>query len=317
MMAELGNGRSGRAVAVLGLLLISATWGIIFAPIKIALQELTPLQFLHLRLWFAIAFLIPYALWKTVKSPTVSSFGFRGWGAGVAAGSILTAIYWLQTAGLGGTTASKAGFITGLTVVIVPVFYAALQRKRPEVSVVIATLISFFGLILASSTKVSFDFNRGDLLLLIATAFNATHIIMMGTIGQRVEPVAFNAIQSVVNLAIISALLGSFFPSVSGVSYATLAIAAGTGFYAIGVLLVIQSWAQKRVSPVAAGLAFTTEPIFAVVSGFFILDESISNMQFLGFALVFVAMVAAEARYYLKWPLSKFFASNNLKSSDI
>lgn len=238
MKSELGNERSGRAAAVLGLLLIAATWGVIFAPIKIALQELTPLQFLHLRLWFAIAFLIPYALWRTVKSPTRSSFGFRGWGAGLAAGSILTAIYWLQTTGLGETTASKAGFITGLTVVIVPLFYAALRRTRPEVSVVIATMVSFFGLILASSTKVSFYFNRGDLLLLIATAFNATHIIMMGTIGQRIEPVAFNAIQSVVNLVIISALLGSFLPSVSGFSYTTLGIAAGTGFYAIGVLLL-------------------------------------------------------------------------------
>nr|WP_315463302.1 DMT family transporter [uncultured Rhodoferax sp.] len=317
MTTEAESSRSGRTAAVFGLLLIAATWGVIFAPIKIALQELTPLQFLHLRLWFAIAFLIPYALWKIVKSSSGLSFGHRGWVAGLTAGSTLTAIYWLQTAGLGETTASKAGFITGLTVVIVPLFYAALRRTRPEVSVVIATLVSFIGLILASANEVSFDFNRGDWLLLVATAFNATHIIMMGTIGQRTEPVTFNAIQSVVNLVIISALLGNFLPTFSGVSYTTLAIAAGTGFYAIGVLLLIQSWAQKRVSPVVAGLAFTTEPIFAAVTGYLLLDESISNMQLLGFALVFAAMVAVEARYYLKWPLTKNFVNADLKPSDI
>jgi drug/metabolite transporter (DMT)-like permease len=316
MTTALVGARSERIAAVFGLLLIAATWGVSFAPIKIALQELTALQFLHLRLWFAIAFLVPYALWKWRWSATGAAFGARGWTAGLVAGTTLTAIYWLQTAGLSGTTASKAGFITGLTVVIVPLFYAMLRRTRPELSVVAATLVSFIGLVLASVTEVDLDFNRGDLLLLIATAFNASHIIMMGTIGQRIEPVAFNAIQSVVNLVIISLLLGSFLPTFSGVSTTTMLIAAGTGFYAIGVLLLIQSWAQKRVSPVVAGLAFTTEPIFAATAGLLLLGESISSLQLVGFALVFAAMVAVEARYCLKWPLAKRPVANGLNTSD-
>jgi drug/metabolite transporter (DMT)-like permease len=289
-------------MAILGLLLIAATWGLSFAPMKIALEEVTPEAFLQLRMLSAFIFLA--ALWafrlrrggSAHAAPVKTTIAY-----GSVAGMTLSLIYWLQTSGLALTTSSKAGFITGLTVVFVPILYAALRRKRPEISILVAAFVSFAGMAIASLADFSVDglhgFNRGDALLLAATIFNASHIIMMGTLAQDSDPTVFNAIQAAVNVIFISVLHGQILPEFRAISPATLSIAFITGFYAIGILLLIQSWAQSIVSPMVAGLIFTSEPVFAMLGGVTLLDESISMQQAIGFSLILLAMIAVETRH--------------------
>jgi drug/metabolite transporter (DMT)-like permease len=291
---------SRRPLAILGLLLIAATWGLSFAPMKMALTEVTPEAFLQLRVLSAFLFLAALAAFRARRR--AQALPMRATVAGgTVAGLTLSLIYWLQTSGLALTTSSKAGFITGLTVVFVPLLYAALRRRRPEISVLIAALVSCAGIGIASLTDLPViglhDINRGDLLLLAATVFNASHIIMMGTLAQDADPVVFNTVQAAVNVAFMSVLLGHPLPELQAVPLRVLAIAVVTGCYAIGVLLLIQSWAQSIVSPMVAGLIFTSEPVFALVGGVALLDEAVSMRQAVGFSLVLLAMVAVETRH--------------------
>lgn len=293
---------AGRTSALWALIAIAATWGLIFAPMKIALAEVSPEVFLQLRLLSALLFLLPLMGWRMYRGGggAYRNFLSADLPLGVIAGVVLFLVFWLQLTGLSLSTPSKAGFITGMTVAFVPLLYALLHRKRPQAYVIVAVAASFAGLTLASvnnySALASDDITHGDALLLTATLFNALHIILMGAAARRTDSIMFNTIQIVTMATIATLIVPLEAMNLFTYSTKTIVVALITGFFAIGILLVVQVWAQKYVSPVMAGLTFTLEPLFAALGGIFLLGEVISLRQGLGFALIFAAMIAVQLR---------------------
>lgn len=290
---------------MVALLAIAATWGVAFTPMKLAVEETTVSMFLLLRLLSALLFLMPLAVWSTRRK---ASGGALTWprfdlsisGLGLLAGLLLAAVFFLQLAGLALTVPSNAGFITGTTVVFVPLLYCALVRKIPGAPAVAAVVLALFGVYFASGLGVKSlaaeEVNRGDVLLLLAAVFNAAHIVLMGVAAQRNLSIGFNAVQVFVMTVLVAGyavLAGEIDLSVGPYVVATAFV---TGFYAIGMLLVVQVWAQRLVSSVVAALIFTCEPVFAALTGYLWINERFSDLQVVGFGLILAAMIVAEMR---------------------
>lgn len=221
-------------------------------------------------------------------------------GAGVLVGLALFAGYAFQTAGLAYTSASKAGFITGLSVVLVPVLSTVILRTPPDRSAIVGVASATAGLaLLTLDLGRGLAFEAGDLLVLVGAVFFGLHIVGVG----RYAPLFDTPLLVTVQLATVSAaafvLLG-FRAAVSGYEVAvptTWRDLAGIGFLAVfGTTLAffVQNIAQRFTSPTHVALVFATEPVFAGLFGRLLLSEALTAPQYVGAGLIVAGMLAAE-----------------------
>jgi drug/metabolite transporter (DMT)-like permease len=289
---------SGRTVAhtellpVAALLAISAVWGSTFVAIKGGLDGIAPFGFLVLR--FGLAALCLLAIYGR-RLRGASSADRR---AALALGLWLFAAYALQMLGVERSTASKGGFITGLSVIFVPVGIWLWQRRAPGWRYALAALVATIGLGLLT-LQGDLSLEVGDLLLLGCAICFAGHLIALGHYTQRhplpplvVGQVAVVAILSLpVALVVEGAPVPTTASAVFGVVYTAL---AATVF-----VLIVQTWAQRTVSPTRAAIIFATEPVFAALFAVLLGGETLSLQQAAGGALIVVGMLVAapaEAR---------------------
>lgn len=292
---------ASRKPAILILVWIAATWGLLFAPVKFALDSTPVAGFLLLRFLYALAFLVPLLCWQRRQrhpAQPARPADAGAWWYGVGAGVVLFLVYYLQTAGLVHTTSGKAGFITGLTVVFIPLIGAALQRERPAMAVWVSAALAMADLVWASmDTLQDGELARvgaADLLVLAAAFFNAVHIVLTAHSARRSGGPAFVTLQVCVSAALTYRLLPTGWAALLDYPLAVHLIAFGSGFYVIGVLLVIQTWAQGIVAPFTVGMIFNLEPLFAVAGGMLMLGEVTSGRQMLGFGIMLAAILWAQ-----------------------
>jgi drug/metabolite transporter (DMT)-like permease len=213
-------------------------------------------------------------------------------------GIALFAGYALQTFGLRLTTPAKAGFITGLSVVIVPVVSTLALRQRLSRGVWLGVGLATAGLALlslqvADAARASLSMSPGDLLVLGCAVAFACQILLTGRFAPRADPLllTFGQIVVVALLAGIAALLLER-PSVPTGS--VLFAAAFTGILATSLAFGIQTAAQRFTSPTRTALIFATEPIFAALFSYLLIGEVLGPRQILGCALITAGMVTAE-----------------------
>jgi drug/metabolite transporter (DMT)-like permease len=265
---------------------VTAVWGVTFVQIKDALALYPLFAFLALR--FAIAVLVL----AVPVSGRLRSLGRRGALAGVGLGSLLAAGYALQTAGLDRTTVSAAGFVTGMYVVLTPIFGFALFRVRPGGAVWVGVALAVSGLVMLSG--VSAGSLAGDLLVLAAAALYALQIALMERFAPRYDPLAFT-----------TAEMGAAF-----VGFAAVAVAAGqvevprgatvwgalivTGVFASALAYLVQAWAQRRTSAARTALVFALEPVFAGIFGYALAGDRLGALGWAGCAVIMSGIVVAE-----------------------
>ncbi|MDY7041120.1 MAG: DMT family transporter, partial [Chloroflexota bacterium] len=175
-------------IADLALVVVAFIWGATFPMVKSALREVGPFAFLAIRFWIAfivLAILLSKRLWRG---------GRALWRAGGTLGAVLFAAYAFQTTGLRTTTASKAGFLTGLSVVLVPLFSALLLRRFPSPAVWVATLLATVGLALLS-LPVGQSLVIGDGLVLGCAVMFAVHILLVDRYAAHHDPLSLSAVQ--------------------------------------------------------------------------------------------------------------------------
>jgi drug/metabolite transporter (DMT)-like permease len=207
-------------------------------------------------------------------------------------GAALFAGYALQTFGLRLTTPAKAAFITGLSVVIVPVVSALVLRRRLGRGAWLGVGLATAGLALLT-LNAGLTLNPGDLLVFGCAVAFAAQILLTGRFASRADPVllAFGQIAVVAVLAGGAALL---FERPSVPSVAVLFAAAFTGVLATSLAFGIQTAAQRFTSPTRTALIFATEPIFAALFSFLLVGELLGPRQLAGCALITAGMVTAE-----------------------
>jgi drug/metabolite transporter (DMT)-like permease len=217
-------------------------------------------------------------------------------GRGVIAGIFLFGGYVLQTAGLQYTSASKAGFITGMYVPLVPIIGGLVLQKLPQISELIGIAIACAGMVLLTVQKDIFDINRGDLLVLGCAAAYSCHILILG----RFSPRSNLGVLTVAQIATGALLGASTFWWIEPVRLAwtpNVWLALGvTSLLATALAFFVQTWAQRFSSPTRTVLIFSLEPVFAWLTSYLITGEVLSGRGVAGAVLILIGILVVELK---------------------
>jgi len=268
------------------LVLVTAVWGITFVQIKDAL-ELYPL-FAFLAVRFAIA----VAVLAVPAARRVRSLGRDGAVAGLLLGGLLAAGYALQTAGLERTTVSAAGFVTGMYVVLTPVFGYVLFRICAPREVWLGVALAVLGLAMLSG--VSAGSTAGDLLVLAGAALYALQIALMERFAPRYDPLAFTTAEmaaAFVGFAVVAVAAGQVEVPHGATVWAALLV---TGIFASALAFLVQAWAQQRTSATQTALVFSLEPVWAGIFGFALAGDRLGAVGWVGCTVILAGIAVSE-----------------------
>lgn len=263
-------------------------WGISFSVAKTALVEVGPHWLLCLRFGVAAALLalvFPGALRRGGRA------ALRG---GAVVGGILYAAFALQTVGLTRTTPSKSAFLTGLSVLLVPLLGLLLFRTRVPPAAGAGVLLAVAGIALLTHPGSLAELNRGDLLTLACAVGFAAHILALSRFAVRVPWRELGALQLAFAFAAsLPAALLLEAPPRSAPLPAWAAVLF-LGVFCSAFAFLAQTWAQRHTSTIRVALILALEPVFAAAFSVLVLGERLTAGEWTGGALVVTGVVVAE-----------------------
>lgn len=272
--------------AEIAMLVVTILWGASFVAGKVILDSTTPLYYTCIRFIGAtiILGLVYHNRLAKLDRPTLL--------AGLMIGVALGIGYILQTVGLKYTTASKAGFITGLFVILVPMLECLINRSKPRVNESVGILLATIGLgVLSLDGNLSIGF--GDAMVFLGAVAFSISIILISRFARNYDSVLLTIIQIVV-----TAVLSLFFAitleppvplEVFDVNLILLLLF--TILFGTAVNTVVQNWAQSKISATSASLILVVEPVVAGVFGYFLLGDPIGIKELSGSVMMISGML--------------------------
>lgn len=286
------------------LLLVTAIWGATFVMVQDAVTGFPVFAFLAMRFALAAVALLPFFLrGKAIRSNDFSRSVRRratevtttNWLPGILVGLALFAGYAFQTFGLRETTPAKAGFITGLSVALVPLGQALFLRRPPRRNSILGVGLATVGLALLT-LQSDLSVSRGDLLVFACAVAFAGHILLMGRYAPDWPPLRLAFVQ-ITTVAVLSGAAALLLERPIGWPAGNVWFAAAfTGLLATAFAFFVQSRAQQATSPTHTALIFAAEPVFAGLFSFLLIGEVLGPRQIAGSALIVAGMVVAEFR---------------------
>lgn len=281
------------------LLLAAFVWGVAFVAQSMGMEHMGPFTFNAARFLLGGMVLLPFAAanqygngrYKKTKKERrdylkVSILG------GICCGIALTIGGNLQQCGMLYTSVGKAGFLTALYIVLVPVF-GIFMKKKPGRRIWIGCVLALLGLYLLC-IHGSFSLNYGDVLLLLGAVAFTFHIIVIDHFSVKANCVMMSCIQFLFS-GVVSTVLAFIFeePSFGAILGGTLPILYA-GILSCGVGYTLQILGQKYVEPAVASLILSLESVISVLAGWVILKEILSLRELLGCGLMFAAVVLVQ-----------------------
>lgn len=285
---------SRSAKAHILLVLITFAWGSTFVLVKNALHDSSPLLLNGLRMAIAA---VTLAIYFRKEFAGMTRASIRG---GVIVGLFLGVGYACQTAGLTMTTPSKSAFLTGMSVVLVPVLLAVGWRKKVDRWTLVGVIAAFLGLYLLTvpgSSEGMFTLqgvNRGDVLTLGCAIAFAFQIILVGRAAAK-HPFAHIVLLQIITCAVLNLAGAPLLERVhivfsARVIWATLI----TSLICTAAAFTVQAWAQQFIPPTHTALIFALEPVFAWVTSFAVEGERMGLRAGLGAILILAGILASE-----------------------
>jgi len=279
------------------LLMAAAIWGLGFVAQRLGMDHMGPFTFNGLRFLLGAFSLLPLLWWlksRQPRQPAGQPSGDRRQLliGGLLAGGVLFSAASLQQVGLLYTTAAKAGFITGLYIILVPVIGLALRHKTGA-NTWIGALIAMAGLYYLSVTE-EFTIGYGDLLQVVGALFWAVHLLVLDHYSNRVAPIRLAGVQFVVCglLSLITAFAIET-PTLSG------AVAGWQALLYAGLVSVGIGYTLQVVGPAHAAIILSLETVFAAIGGVLLLGEHLDERAIVGCALMLAGMLISQIR--LRW----------------
>jgi drug/metabolite transporter (DMT)-like permease len=283
-------------LAELALVGVAAVWGLTFPMVQDAVALVPVMTFLAYR------FLLAAGVVALFSHRQMRSLSTAGLAYGVVLGVFLTAGYVFQTLGLERTSSSNAGFITGLFVVLTPIFGALVFRHKAGAIAWVAAGVSALGLLLLSGVGGTESSPSGDALVFLCACSFAFHILFSYRAVRGHEVKALLVVQLLVcglfSLIVAGATGGMEIPDQGSVWLAiavTALIASAIGFF-------VQLYAQRHAPPARTALILASEPAFAGLFAYLIKEETLSPINWFGALLILTAIVAVELVPYLRSP---------------
>ncbi|MHC4266765.1 MAG: DMT family transporter [Planctomycetota bacterium] len=274
----------------------AAIWGFTFVAQRIGMEHVGPFTFIAARFIVGSIFLLPFVLISSRRKKSKDNeeksgrTSFLLWSAGAGLFLFLGASF--QQHGLVYTTAGKAGFITGLYVVLVPIL-GLLFGHRTGFGTWVGAVLAIAGLYLLS-IKGRFEVDQGDMLVFFCAFFWAGHVLTIAHISKRYDVLKVAMFQNLVCflLALVMAaiteeiVLEKLLDALVPILYA--------GIMSTGIAFTLQVVGQRHAHPTHASILMSMEAVFAVVGGWLILGEIMSGRNFAGCALMLMGMVISQ-----------------------
>lgn len=281
----------------ISLLLATVIWGSAFVAQSVGMDHVGPYTFQAIRCAMAAIGLVPViAIFDAGKNDGknfISRFADKKlWMAGVLAGIPLCFAANLQQIGILYTDAGKSAFLTAMYIIFVPLIGIFLKR-RPSPMIPVCVLLAAIGLYFLSCAGVS-GINIGDICLLLCALAFAVQITVIDRFAQIVDPLRLNCIQAGV-CAAGSALVMLFTeaPTLCGIAGSWWPMCYA-GFLSMGVAYSLQIIGQKHLDPAPASLIMSLESVFAALSGWIFLQETMTFEESVGCILVFLAVILSQ-----------------------
>lgn len=279
------------------LLLATVIWGSAFVAQSVGMDHVGPYTFQAIRCAMASIGLLPFiALFDMGKrdgKTFLSRFlDARLWLAGLLCGIPLCFAVNLQQIGIVYTDAGKAAFLTAMYIIFVPII-GILRKQRPSPMIPIAVALAVVGLYFLSCTGVD-TINFGDICLLLCALAFALQITVVDRYGPSVDPLRLNCIQAAIcaiGSAVIMVLTET--PTIAGIrgSWWPMCYA---GFLSMGAAYSLQIIGQKDLPPAPAALIMSMESVFAALFGWLLLQETMTDLEAIGCAFVFAAVILSQ-----------------------
>ncbi len=286
------------------LLLAASIWGTAFVAQSVGMDYLGPLSFNGARFLLGSAALLPVICLNRAKrrragknlagssSENLLTRRKDTAAGGICCGLILCAASLLQQYGILYTSVGKAGFITMLYIILVPLFGIFLKKKVSG-KVWTGAALAAFGMYLLCMSE-SFSLGKGDSLVFLCAVLFAGHILVIDFFSPRTDGVELSCIQFL-TAGILGSVLAFFFEKPDIGSFADgIVPLAYAGILSCGVAYTLQVLGQKNTDPAVASLILSLESVVSVLAGWVILDQALTGRELAGCILVFCAVILVQ-----------------------
>ena len=279
-------------VADLLLLVTALVWGFGFVAQRAGMEYVGPFTFNGIRFLLGGICLLPMTLRADQAMAKETAAAIPSAKAGLWAGCLLFFGASLQQVGLLYTSAGKAGFITGLYVIFVPIFGLVIGQ-RTSCGTWLGALLATIGMYFLS-VRADFTIGAGDLLVLAGAGVWALHVLLLGYLSPRTQPVRLAMFQFLY-CGLFSLIVALFFETISlhAVYGAAIPILYG-GLCSVGIGYTLQTVAQRWAHPAHASILLSLEAVFAAVGGWWLLGESLSGRAIFGGVLMLAGMLFSQ-----------------------
>ncbi|MGM9927851.1 MAG: DMT family transporter [Bacillus sp. (in: firmicutes)] len=285
------------------LLLVVFIWGATFVVVQDAISFLSPFSFNAVR--FFIGFLILCSFYLMFVKNRKNHFTMKSILAGISIGIWLCLGYGFQTFGLLYTSPGKAGFITGLSVVLVPLLSYFLLKQTLQMNVIIGVICATFGLYMITMLQ-STSFGKGDFLVLLCAMSFAMHIIVTGKYAKQYHAMPLTLIQ-ILTVAIISFICSLLFEEPAEMYHINVLLQKEvfigiliTAIFATAFAFLAQTYFQAYTTPARVALIFSLEPVFAALTSYFMIGETFTTSMLFGCCLIFAGIILSEIPFKTK-----------------
>ncbi|HMZ06847.1 MAG TPA: DMT family transporter [Anaerolineales bacterium] len=284
-----------RFKADLTLFFISIIWGSAFVAQRVAGQVGSVYIFNGVRYLLAGLVVLPFA-WRSLRAnrvegvPDLPRAQYKWM---FIAGFLLFIGSALQQTGMLYTTAGNAGFITSLYVVLIPILLFFLFGEKPHWLFIVAIVLAMAGAFLLSTGGKFEGIHTGDLLEIIGALFWAFHVVVLGKYAHHFESMTFSVGQLLV-CGLVNLGIGLVIEPLPVFDTNFLFAIGYTAFLSLGLCYTLQIWAQKHTPPADAALLLSLESVFAVISGWLLLDERLAVVQIIGCVMIFGAVLLSQ-----------------------
>lgn len=277
------------------LFLAAFIWGVAFVAQSVGMDYMGPFSFNGARFLMGSAVLLPLVIIrrKSGKTNGKESFDYKDTlKGGICCGLALCAAALCQQIGIMYTTVGKAGFITTLYIIIVPIMGIFLGKKISG-RVWLGAFIAAFGMYLLCMSE-RFALSKGDTYVFICAILFSVHILVIDHFSPKADGVELSCLQfltagvicSVIALIVEKPEIGNFIDGIIPLAYA--------GIMSSGVAYTLQVIGQKNMDPTIASLILSMESVVSMLAGWIILGQKLSGRELLGCALVFGAVILVQ-----------------------
>ena len=291
-MDHLSN-KKRQLLSDVSLLFVAAVWGGGFVAVKGALDTMTPLILMSYRFILATAIMYIFFRKKIGKINKAELIN------GSVVGTILFLAFTAQTFGLQYTTASKQGFLTATYVVMVPLLYWIIYKKRPKSKAFVGSLITIVGIALVSINK-DMAFNLGDALTLLCALLFAAHIISLEYYTKKMDVLKLSFLQLAVAAVLFTVSAVIFEPIQLTLSSSEWFSIIYLAVFSTFACFTVQTVAQKYTSSSHASIIMSLESVFAALFGVLLLNEVLTPFMMAGCSLIFIAILIIEVEFKKK-----------------